>query len=183
MAEGEGFEPPEPFPVQWFSRPPPSTTRPSLRTVILFGKRAIRDPSGLRAATIGRVLSVSTSQPAFFSTITLPLSAVVPRGSPADRHRLEDRPEPRCWNRSAPFRCLRTRQAQSGRISNRCFGGTNFISARPRSSELRIQAPRRIPTACVLTCSAVVGRFQRPQSQGPTIVRPPSDSRRRIRLV
>ena len=31
MAEGEGFEPPEPFPVQWFSRPPPSTTRPSLR--------------------------------------------------------------------------------------------------------------------------------------------------------
>src|SRR6185295_7907013 len=38
LAEGEGFEPPEPFPVQWFSRPPPSTTRPSLRTVILFGK-------------------------------------------------------------------------------------------------------------------------------------------------
>ena len=31
LAEGEGFEPPEPFPVQWFSRPPPSTTRPSLR--------------------------------------------------------------------------------------------------------------------------------------------------------
>ena len=31
MAEGEGFEPPEPFRVQWFSRPPPSTTRPSLR--------------------------------------------------------------------------------------------------------------------------------------------------------
>src|SRR5215207_1271254 len=31
LAEGEGFEPPERFPVQWFSRPPPSTTRPSLR--------------------------------------------------------------------------------------------------------------------------------------------------------
>ena len=31
LAEGEGFEPPEPFRVQWFSRPPPSTTRPSLR--------------------------------------------------------------------------------------------------------------------------------------------------------
>src|SRR5712692_1610686 len=30
LAEGEGFEPPEPLPVQWFSRPPPSTTRPSL---------------------------------------------------------------------------------------------------------------------------------------------------------
>ena len=30
MAEGEGFEPPVPFRVQWFSRPPPSTTRPSL---------------------------------------------------------------------------------------------------------------------------------------------------------
>src|SRR3954466_11652051 len=34
LAEGEGFEPPEPFPVQWFSRPPPSTTRPSLRVEI-----------------------------------------------------------------------------------------------------------------------------------------------------
>ena len=31
LAEGEGFEPPARFPVQWFSRPPPSTTRPSLR--------------------------------------------------------------------------------------------------------------------------------------------------------
>src|SRR5215472_19218217 len=31
MAEGGGFEPPVPFRVQWFSRPPPSTTRPSLR--------------------------------------------------------------------------------------------------------------------------------------------------------
>src|SRR4029079_13509374 len=30
LAEGEGFEPPVPFRVQWFSRPPPSTTRPSL---------------------------------------------------------------------------------------------------------------------------------------------------------
>ena len=34
VAEGEGFEPPEPFPVQWFSRPPPSTTRPSLRGAV-----------------------------------------------------------------------------------------------------------------------------------------------------
>src|SRR3954462_220519 len=41
MAEGEGFEPPEPFPVQWFSRPPPSTTRPSLRVENLAGIRAI----------------------------------------------------------------------------------------------------------------------------------------------
>ena len=29
-SEREGFEPPVPFRVQWFSRPPPSTTRPSL---------------------------------------------------------------------------------------------------------------------------------------------------------
>ena len=29
MAEGEGFEPPEPFLVQRFSRPPHSTTLPS----------------------------------------------------------------------------------------------------------------------------------------------------------
>ena len=28
MAEGEGFEPPEPFPAQRFSRPPHSTTLP-----------------------------------------------------------------------------------------------------------------------------------------------------------
>ena len=34
MAEGEGFEPPVPLRVQWFSRPPPSTTRPSLRIEI-----------------------------------------------------------------------------------------------------------------------------------------------------
>src|SRR5262245_39919000 len=32
LAEGEGFEPPIPFRVQRFSRPPPSTARPSLRT-------------------------------------------------------------------------------------------------------------------------------------------------------
>ena len=31
LAEGEGFEPPVPFPVQWFSRPPVSTTHASLR--------------------------------------------------------------------------------------------------------------------------------------------------------
>jgi hypothetical protein len=31
MAEGEGFEPPVPFPVQRFSRPPVSTTHTSLR--------------------------------------------------------------------------------------------------------------------------------------------------------
>jgi hypothetical protein len=35
LAEGEGFEPPIRFPVQRFSRPPPSTTRPSLRAVPL----------------------------------------------------------------------------------------------------------------------------------------------------
>ena len=45
LAEGEGFEPPERLPVQWFSRPPPSTTRPSLRVGIWpeFGER--RQPS------------------------------------------------------------------------------------------------------------------------------------------
>ena len=31
MAEGEGFEPPVRFPVQWFSRPPVSTAHASLR--------------------------------------------------------------------------------------------------------------------------------------------------------
>src|ERR1700704_6450355 len=45
MAEREGFEPPEPLPVQWFSRPPPSTTRPSLRTGIIA-----RNPAGTASA-------------------------------------------------------------------------------------------------------------------------------------
>lgn len=31
MAEGEGFEPPVRFPVQWFSRPPVSTAHTTLR--------------------------------------------------------------------------------------------------------------------------------------------------------
>jgi hypothetical protein len=35
MAEGEGFEPPVRFPVQWFSRPPVSTAHASLRTGVL----------------------------------------------------------------------------------------------------------------------------------------------------
>jgi hypothetical protein len=33
MAEGEGFEPPVRFPVQWFSRPPVSTAHASLRAL------------------------------------------------------------------------------------------------------------------------------------------------------
>src|SRR5262245_18659803 len=43
LAEGEGFEPPEPFRVQWFSRPPPSTTRPSLRGENLPGICAVSE--------------------------------------------------------------------------------------------------------------------------------------------
>ena len=39
VAEREGFEPPEPFPVQWFSRPPPSTTRPSLHVKLRLNSR------------------------------------------------------------------------------------------------------------------------------------------------
>ena len=35
LAEGEGFEPPVPFRVQRFSRPPVSTTHTSLRTTLL----------------------------------------------------------------------------------------------------------------------------------------------------
>src|SRR5207253_932978 len=35
VAEGEGFEPPVRFPVQWFSRPPVSTAHASLRTIII----------------------------------------------------------------------------------------------------------------------------------------------------
>jgi hypothetical protein len=49
LAEGEGFEPPKPFRVQRFSRPPPSTTRPSLRErrfVSVTG--SVRQPIGCR---------------------------------------------------------------------------------------------------------------------------------------
>src|ERR1051325_7617169 len=49
VAEGEGFEPPARFPVQWFSRPPPSTTRPSLRVEIspeFAHSRRLRQNSG-----------------------------------------------------------------------------------------------------------------------------------------
>ena len=63
MAEGEGFEPPEPFPVQWFSRPPPSTTRPSLR--IELSPAFARFPVGQhmdRPCVTGRVTVASTGQ-------------------------------------------------------------------------------------------------------------------------
>src|SRR3954462_10275637 len=59
-AEGEGFEPPEPFRVQWFSRPPPSTTRPSLRVEIspesarLLADQGVGRPRVTRSVTIGR---------------------------------------------------------------------------------------------------------------------------------
>ena len=55
LAEGEGFEPPEPFRVQWFSRPPPSTTRPSLPPTqayitVLASAWLARAPKGATAA-------------------------------------------------------------------------------------------------------------------------------------
>src|SRR5262249_40119973 len=50
VAEEEGFEPPVPFRVQWFSRPPPSTTRPPLRTPQSFDFRYLRRVSILRQA-------------------------------------------------------------------------------------------------------------------------------------
>src|SRR5262245_28271304 len=48
LAEGEGFEPPVPFRVQWFSRPPPSTTRPPLRAPQSLGVKNLRRWSILR---------------------------------------------------------------------------------------------------------------------------------------
>ena len=59
LAEREGFEPPVEFPPQWFSRPPPSTTRPSLRggslaNLALFGERLlVRVSLGSVADTVG----------------------------------------------------------------------------------------------------------------------------------
>ena len=55
LAEGEGFEPPVPFRVQWFSRPPPSTTRPSLRGEVILtlyaDHRLVGRPAGRRRSS------------------------------------------------------------------------------------------------------------------------------------
>ena len=66
LAEGEGFEPPIPFRVQRFSRPPPSTTRPSLRRrardASLYYR--IRSPSTLmRDASVVGFIPSSTAAP------------------------------------------------------------------------------------------------------------------------
>jgi hypothetical protein len=55
LAEGEGFEPPVPFPVQWFSRPPVSTTHTSLRSVILFGKMSLVHQEQQQVLGLGRL--------------------------------------------------------------------------------------------------------------------------------
>ena len=60
MAEGEGFEPPEPFRVQWFSRPPPSTTRPSLRVEI--GPEFARLPDRRRTNRLCVTRSVTVTE-------------------------------------------------------------------------------------------------------------------------
>src|SRR5262249_15900164 len=64
MAEGEGFEPPARFPVQWFSRPPPSTNPPPLRGGLapFYSETSTASATaGLECASPVRVLSVSAS--------------------------------------------------------------------------------------------------------------------------
>ena len=61
MAEGEGFEPPVPFRAQRFSRPPVSTTHPSLRA----GKCDVLDQfivMGLCAGFPGRAISIRVGE-------------------------------------------------------------------------------------------------------------------------
>jgi hypothetical protein len=55
LAEGEGFEPPVELPPQWFSRPPPSTTRPSLRGEIRpdFLRNVWKHPNSRPCVTVG----------------------------------------------------------------------------------------------------------------------------------
>jgi excisionase family DNA binding protein len=61
LAEGEGFEPPVPFRVQWFSRPPPSTTRPSLRVEIRPQSAHPYYMETKRAATCHRSVTITAS--------------------------------------------------------------------------------------------------------------------------
>ena len=62
MAEGEGFEPPEPFPVQWFSRPPPSTTRPSLRVEMSPDFRRLDRDQHIRRACVTGSVTIGTQR-------------------------------------------------------------------------------------------------------------------------
>src|SRR5918995_312053 len=68
LAEREGFEPPEPFPVQWFSRPPPSTTRPPLRTRIFTAQAsaAVVDLTTDTKITTSSLVTGTTSGTAVF---------------------------------------------------------------------------------------------------------------------
>ena len=59
VAEGEGFEPPVPFQVQRFSRPPVSTTHTSLRT----GKRIYQIVYNGITAKVQRAVRVSKFNP------------------------------------------------------------------------------------------------------------------------
>jgi hypothetical protein len=58
MAEGEGFEPPVRFPVQWFSRPPVSTAHASLRA--LYRLPVSRFPPHFRLNCQQQVKSLSS---------------------------------------------------------------------------------------------------------------------------
>src|SRR5262245_4608058 len=82
LAEGEGFEPPVRFPAQWFSRPPPSTTRPSLRIEKLARVRAIwalaisHQNAGRGALIFGRI-----ARSPFGPVVSLHVSLASTRGS------------------------------------------------------------------------------------------------------
>src|SRR4249920_2209620 len=76
LAEEEGFEPPVPFRVQRFSRPPPSTTRPPLRaprgSLNVTTARGVRPRSAplstLSRATIDHSCRVTLAVPPDTST-------------------------------------------------------------------------------------------------------------------
>ena len=89
-AEGEGFEPPEPFRVQRFSRPPPSTTRPSLRVEIT--PESARSPGG-DTETDHVSLRVSRSRQTCQTPCVRPI--VPPQSAPADAGHLKAVRRPR----------------------------------------------------------------------------------------
>jgi hypothetical protein len=80
VAEGEGFEPPVPFRVQWFSRPPPSTARPSLRVEISPKAHEIVVPQGSRSRT---PLLQSPTERCRLSRLSLRVPRLLPRTAAA----------------------------------------------------------------------------------------------------
>ncbi len=75
LAESEGFEPPIPFRVCRFSRPVPSTTRPTLRTLLFYYRARFFSASACSTASLPRFARLDSrvrAVPAWTVVVTLP---------------------------------------------------------------------------------------------------------------